>query len=456
MGDARDTAKKKKADEKKKARASRRPRRLPRGEGCGRGEASQEVTVVQQRIGRPDLGTRRSTKCRASGSGHSFATPATACRRDQTSPVSTLTAERLVRGSAAVRSRRWAASRLRVVSSTVKGCDGTAYCSSEKLRGQRQRRPGQLELVEKLPEPRHPQEHALVQFEAVDEPVFEEKAVSPRVALGIGRGSALAEPDFLGQLEGQRRRIQPRRARVEHRRGPAGHLRLVDRRDVQARDRRRKAGRLKLWPERFRAASRGRTGEPQARTTSGSPRAGQAPARGRRGHSRPRAGIQGIDQADRRRGDSGSASPTTSRIPSRTSQRNAAVRRSPLRLTETAIEPSPLAVDRRDQRTNQPGRSLSAIELTERSPQRGTDCQSSIRRPRISSVGRIANPSSSSAPVTCPSLGRLARRRRPAPGRSDRLIGCAIDSLERRDCRRARRGIVCAKTTAGVACLRPV
>ena len=75
MGDARDTAKKKKADEKKKSEQAGSQGGCSRGEGRSRGEANQEVTVVQQRIGRPDLGSYLSSERRGPGSGLFFRGP---------------------------------------------------------------------------------------------------------------------------------------------------------------------------------------------------------------------------------------------------------------------------------------------------------------------------------------------------------------------------------------------
>ena len=70
MGDARDTAKKKKADEKKKttakpvAKADRSG-----GEASGRFAEVNQVMVVHAGIDRPDLRSRHSVECRCFGSG---------------------------------------------------------------------------------------------------------------------------------------------------------------------------------------------------------------------------------------------------------------------------------------------------------------------------------------------------------------------------------------------------
>ncbi len=135
---------------------------------------------------------------------------------------------------------------------------------------------------------------------------------------------------------------------------PVRHLRLGDRRDIQAGDRRREAGRLKLGPSVPGQPVAHRRGNRRARTTSSSPRAGRAPARGRRGRSRPRA-ADPWHRSDRRL-EATRARPHPRRrgFPAarRTETRRFGARS--IWLTETTIESSPLAVHRRDQAANQP------------------------------------------------------------------------------------------------------
>ena len=119
MGDARDTAKKKKADEKKGRNRPDRQAGTPRDQG--RGEVRQEVSAIR-RIDLLDLKTQPDRGSMASGpgflctGGSIYLAPGDLGRRHQDEPEQPR--------------------RLRVVSSTKKGCDGTAYCSSAELTGQ--------------------------------------------------------------------------------------------------------------------------------------------------------------------------------------------------------------------------------------------------------------------------------------------------------------------------------
>ncbi len=171
--------------------------------------------------------------------------------------------------------------------------------------------------------------------------MLEQVPIGPGIADGIGRRPPFPQGDLLGQLEGQGRAVQPGRARVEHQLGPRGHL-LDGDRIFRLRDDRRQS-----WAGGRPAPIIPST---QARTRAGARRTAQPEASAQQsdGQLRHVEDIVAvgtfdpfIDQALRRYGCSGSTSPTTSRIPRRTSQRNAAVRRWPSSRTETTIVPRP-------------------------------------------------------------------------------------------------------------------
>ena len=142
MGDARDTAKKKKATEKKNAKGAPR-----------------------QRLHRPP--PRRPARSSAFRFNLDLTEPRSCCFL-AARPRLHAFSSRWTRGSTRLRDRCCAATRLRVVSSTVKGCEGTAYCSSESSEAQRKRRGREVRQSGTLPEPRHPKQHTPIQLESIE------------------------------------------------------------------------------------------------------------------------------------------------------------------------------------------------------------------------------------------------------------------------------------------------
>ena len=238
MGDARDTAKKKKADEKKSAKpreGRRAGRGGARGQSQGRGEIHEEVTVPSHRADLPDPDWRCPRESRDAGSG-SFRNPGgTGAPANARSRVSRTAVD--AAADLGGRSLTWAASRLRVESATVKGCDGTSYCSSESWHARANADRARVPSARALPDPGHPQEHPPIQLQAVDQQVLEQVPVGTGITDGIGGERALAQAISSASSKVSARAIQPGGARVEHLVCSRGHFLVGNRRRIQAGDR---------------------------------------------------------------------------------------------------------------------------------------------------------------------------------------------------------------------------
>ena len=175
----------------------------------------------------------------------------------------------------------------------------------------------------------------------MDDPVLEEEPKCAGIAVRVDGHATFPQADFLGQLEGQRRFVQPRRTR------PENFVRTQEQIRASGRFQAPLGGRGRQWPRLEPPAERPFQplhDRPRSR------RAAQRQAPGKQSERELRSAFDA--QASRlcfrvfQQGpapcDSASTWPIASVMPRSTSQRNMAVQRSVCRVEEIATDPRPI------------------------------------------------------------------------------------------------------------------